>query len=233
MTDAPSISIIIPVRDDLASLQNLLRQIHAWPDAPAEVICIDGGADPDCAKLCAGYGCIYVGTRPGRGHQLHAGAMRAHGDIAWFVHADATPAAESLQAIRATIESGAVGGYFSFRFTGAPTWYKSVLAWLINLRCRFGIPYGDQGLFIRHATYVETGGFADEPIFEEVPLVRAARRIGRFVRVPVPIGVSSRRWERDGWLKRTAQNRLLALGYRLGMAPQDLARRYYATESTS
>jgi rSAM/selenodomain-associated transferase 2 len=233
MTGTPSISIIIPVRDDLAPLESLLRQIDAWPDAPAEVICIDGGADPDCAKLCAGYGCIHVSTRPGRGHQLHAGALRAQGEVAWFLHADASPAAESLQAIRETIDSGAIGGYFTFCFTGTPTWYKTTLAWLINLRCRFGIPYGDQGLFIRHTTYVETGGFADEPIFEEVPLVRAARRIGRFTRVPVPIGVSSRRWERDGWLKRTVQNRVLALGHRLGMAPRALARRYYATGNTS
>jgi hypothetical protein len=63
-------------------------------------------------------------------------------------------------------------------------------------------------------------------LFEEVPLVRALRRAGRFARVGATIGVSPRRWERDGWVRRTLENRVLALGYLAGISPRRLARRY-------
>jgi hypothetical protein len=40
------------------------------------------------------------------------------------------------------------------------------------------------------------------------------------------MGVSPRRWERDGWIRRSLMNRLLALGFALGVAPDRLARMY-------
>jgi hypothetical protein len=76
------------------------------------------------------------------------------------------------------------------------------------------------------AAYEQAGGFADAPLFEEVPLVRALRRAGRFDSVDAAIGVSPRRWERDGWVRRTLENRLLALAYMAGISPHRLARRY-------
>lgn len=226
MTRGLRISLVVPVLGDHNELRELLARMRGMPSEPFETIVVDGGDDRAVTSLCTRYDCVRLRTRPGRGHQLHAGAMRAGGDVIWFLHADAEPAPGAFDRIREQIGAGAVGGYFRFRFTGASAWYKSLLAMLINLRCRFGVPYGDQGLFIRRADYLETPGFADTPLFEEVPFVRGARKAGRFVRVDTPIGVSARRWERDGWLRRTMQNRMLALGYMLGISPARLARRY-------
>ena len=122
--------------------------------------------------------------------------------------------------------TGAPGGFFGFRFAGPATWYKRLLARMINWRTQFGTPYGDQGLFVARTAYDAVGGFADTPLFEEVPLVRALRGRGTFTRVAAAIGVSPRRWERDGWLWRSLGNRLLALAYMLGVPPRRLARRY-------
>ncbi len=69
----------------------------------------------------------------------------------------------------------------------------------------------------------------DAPLFEEVSLVRELRSAGRFDAVDATLGVSPRRWERDGWLRRTLNNRILALGYALGVPAEQLARRYHAT----
>jgi hypothetical protein len=169
---------------------------------------------------------VYVATRPGRGHQLHAGALRASGDVLWFLHADAEPHADGVVLIRRRHLDGAPGGFFGFRFTGPVTWYKQLLACLINCRVRFGVPYGDQGLFVARTAYDAVGGFADTPLFEEVPLVRKLRRRGTFEQVSASIGVSPRRWERDGWLRRSVANRMLALAYSLGVPPDRLVRSY-------
>jgi rSAM/selenodomain-associated transferase 2 len=221
-----TVSVVIPVLDDLGPLTQTLEEFRSAKTRPDEIIIIDGGSDADCASLALQHHCVYLRTRPGRGYQLHAGARCASGDIIWFLHADAHPPVAAIDLIRDQVVAGAVGGYFRFRFAGTQTWYKRLLAWFINVRTRFGVPYGDQGLFIRKSCYAATGGFPDAPLFEEVALVKGARSGGRFVEINAQIAVSPRRWEQDGWLRRTVANRLLALGYILGVSPKTLARRY-------
>lgn len=221
-----NISIVIPVLGDTPALSALLDTLKSLDDPPLEIIVVDGADDPTLTDCCRHNSCIRLNTRAGRGHQLHSGALQASGNIIWFLHADAEPPADAIESIRRAVRAGAIGGYFRFRFTGKAKWYKSLLSALINLRCRFGTPYGDQGLFIRKTDYLNVGGFPDAALFEEVPLVRAARSAGRFVQLDTPIGVSPRRWERDGWIRRSLGNRLLAAGYMLGLPPETLARYY-------
>jgi rSAM/selenodomain-associated transferase 2 len=227
------ISVVIPVLGDLKALAEILDRLRSAAGRPDEIIVVDGANDTDCAELCAHYDCVYLSTSPGRGHQLDAGARRASGDVIWFLHADCRPPTSAVDRIRSEISDGAIGGYFRFQFTGKTTWYKRLLAWLINQRSRIGIPYGDQGLFIRRSRYADIGGFPDTPLFEEVSLVKAARRNGRFVQLAVPMGVSPRRWERDGWIRRTLANRMLALGYTAGISPATLARHYQSGQSSA
>ena len=80
----------------------------------------------------------------------------------------------------------------------------------------------------RAATSTELGGFAASPLFEEVRLVRRLRARGTFRVLDRALAVATRRWERDGWLKRTLHNRWLALRFALGGRPETLAARYRA-----
>jgi hypothetical protein len=43
----------------------------------------------------------------------------------------------------------------------------------------------------------------------------------------VPALTSARRWERDGWLRRTVDNAMLVALFLAGHPPERLARRYY------
>lgn len=223
---SPAVTVVIPVIGDNEMLARLLGRLRQLATPPDEIVIVDGGSSAGCRSLARRFRCVYVCTRAGRGHQLHAGALRASGDVLWFLHADAEPPEDGVTLIRSRHLSGAAGGFFTFRFAGEATWYKGLLAGLINWRTRFGTPYGDQGLFVGRVAYDAVGGFADTPLFEEVPLVRALRRRGEFTCLAAHIGVSPRRWERDGWLWRSAGNRLLALAYMAGVPPRRLARRY-------
>lgn len=222
----PAVSAVIPVVADTEALARLLELLRTSAYPPDEIIIVDGGNSAGCRSLARRFHCTYLATRAGRGHQLHAGALRATGDVLWFLHADATPPTDAVALIRQRHAAGAVGGYFGFRFAGAPRWFKTVLARLINWRARVGIPYGDQGLFTSRHAYDAVGGFADLPLFEEVALVHGLRARGDFRRLPADMGVSPRRWERDGWVWRTLHNRYLALAYALGVPPQRLVRAY-------
>jgi rSAM/selenodomain-associated transferase 2 len=220
------VSIVIPTLGDDAPLARLLSDIRAWPRPPREIIVADGAASATAQAECARHAALWLACAPGRGLQLAHGAARASGSVLWFVHADARPHPESLAAIVAAICAGAAGGCFRFRFDGQPTWIKPLIERCVAWRSRYGVPYGDQGLFATRAAFDACGGFAPAPLFEEVPLVRGLRRYGRFELLALPILVSDRRWQRDGWLRRTLNNRLLAAGYALGLSPALLARWY-------
>jgi len=220
---AERVAVVIPVRGDAGPLAELLGRLGGEPD---ERIVVSAGDDPAVATVCRETGARCLSARPGRGTQQHAGALAAQSEWLWFLHADALPSPGSARRIREAGRAGAVGGYFRFRFQGRQTPGRGLLAALINLRARYGVPYGDQGLFFRRDVYLACGGYPDEPLFEEVRLVRCVRRRGRFASLPVPLGVSPRRWERDGWVRRTLGNRLLALGYAMGISPRRLARLY-------
>jgi glycosyltransferase involved in cell wall biosynthesis len=217
------VAVVIPVRGDAGPLAGLLARLGNEPD---EILVVSTGDDDAVRRVCADAGVRCLEARAGRGPQQHAGALAAGAEWLWFLHADALPEPGASARIREAGSGGAVGGYFRFRFRGSVTPGRRLLAALINLRTRLGTPYGDQGLFFRRDIYLECGGFPDEPLFEEVPLVRRARRRGDFAALPVSLGVSPRRWERDGWLSRTLGNRLLALGYAMGISPRRLARIY-------
>jgi rSAM/selenodomain-associated transferase 2 len=219
---AAVVSVIVPVLNDDDALTTLLEALDS--QKPDEVIVVDGANNANTREICAS--CNYLTARHGRGNQLAAGARAATGTVLWFLHADASLQPGGLAAVRRAMGNGAAGGCLRFRFTGERRWYKTCLQWLINLRSAVGIPYGDQGLFFSRSAYEAAGGFSDLPLFEEVLLVKSVRRAGRFIRLREPIGVSPRRWERDGWIRRTLENRLLACGHALGFSPDYLARLY-------
>lgn len=74
--------------------------------------------------------------------------------------------------------------------------------------------------------YHQSGGFPEWPLFEEVPLVRKLRQQGRFIDLKEVILVDPRKWDREGWWRRTWNNRLLATAFALGIPPHRLAVRY-------
>lgn len=221
-----SFSVIIPCYHDEAKLANLLNQLRNVPHRPMEVVVVDGANDQACRKICHQYGAQWLASEPCRGRQLLSGAALAQGDALWFLHTDARLAPDPIMVMEFAIERGAIGGYFHFRFDAPRAWPALLLEPAIALRCRFGIPYGDQGLFMTRQAYVEAGGHSPWPLFEEVSLVRELRRLGRFVALSEPLFVDPRRWHRDGWWRRTWMNRNLALAFARGVTPHKLAARY-------
>lgn len=221
-------SVIIPCYHDEEKLACLLGQLQQLPHKPWEIIVVDAADSADCATICAQNQAQRLVSKPCRGEQLLAGAALAKGDIFWFLHADAQLSADPLTAMTKALEQGAIGGYFRFRFAAPRAWPALILEPAIALRCRFGVPYGDQGIFMARSSYYQVGGHASWPLFEEVPLVRAARQLGKFFPLSEPIFVDPCRWQRDGWWRRTWHNRKLALNFICGAAPQELASRYHS-----
>lgn len=115
---------------------------------------------------------------------------------------------------------------FPFVIDGTGAEYRLVEA-VVGYRCRLSqLPYGDQGLFLRSATFDSVGGFPDMPIMEDYEFVRRVKRLGRVVTVPERVTTSRRRWQGLGVIRTALPNFRIIFAYHLGVDLRQLAGWY-------
>jgi rSAM/selenodomain-associated transferase 2 len=244
------LSIIIPVRRDAEELGRLLVRLPPQPDVQLIVTATSDGDETipsQDASLTsienARPDVIWVWGPAGRGVQLNAGAARAEGRWLWFVHADSAPPATFTEVFReiegrdagaavraagtgAAPNGAIVGGSFRFALDSA-RWQARVWERGVALRVAlFGLPYGDQGIFVRRDVFQRMDGFRPFPLMEDVEFVGRLKREGRIEHLRIEMVTSARRWEREGWWRRTRGNLGLLALYYVGVSPERLARRY-------
>ena len=220
-----NISFIIPAINEASCIG---RAVTSALDAGAdEVIVVDGGSCDGTQDLARSRGSTVLTSSAGRGVQQNVGARHAQGDVLLFQHADSWFVPSAGQQIRTALEdSQVVFGAFRQHIAAGAMRYRALEwgnAWRVRLR---GLAYGDQGIFLRRQTFFELGQFPDEPIMEDLILMRAARGVGRPVLLPGPIHVDPRRWQRHGVVRQTLRNWSLLTAYYLGVSPRRLARHY-------
>jgi glycosyltransferase involved in cell wall biosynthesis len=167
----------------------------------------------------------------GRGTQLAAGAERARFPWLLFLHADTVlePGWESeASAFMLRIDLGTRrASAAAFRFALDDTGMKPrMLERLVALRGGvLRLPYGDQGLLIPKRLYVELGGYRPLRIMEDVDLVRRLGR-RRLVVLRARAVTSAERFQRAGYLRRSARNLLCLTLYTLRVPINVISRIY-------
>jgi rSAM/selenodomain-associated transferase 2/rSAM/selenodomain-associated transferase 1 len=229
MREDPLVSIVIPVWRDEGALTRALERLV--PNTQQVEIIAAGvlGEEQPYAVLRERHPDVrWVSAPRGRASQMSAGAAVASGRWLLFLHADSQLPPDWLEVLRqADASAGTVMGAFRFALDSSD-WRARVIETGVRLRVAlFGLPYGDQALFVRNQTFRAIGGYRDLPLMEDVDLVRRIRKIGRLVHSPSPVLTSARRWERDGWLRRSAQNARLAIRFLFGAPPARLAQQYF------
>jgi rSAM/selenodomain-associated transferase 2 len=228
-TESMKVSIVVPTLNEAALIEPFLRQLHER--APeAEIVVADGGSNDGTAELATALCHRVVHSKRGRAAQLNAGARAAHGEILWFVHADAEVPLESLNEIARIMRNPEVcGGFFRIRLPALPAVYRLTDCFahyaglLLRMRC------GDHGMFCRRTAFVDAGGFPDVPLMEDVEFFRRLRRCGRVVYSNERIGASPRRYETVGPTRLTFAYGSIATLYLFGVSLSTLARIYRRT----
>lgn len=215
-----AITVIVPTLNAQAPLAALLAQLDG-----ADVVVSDGGSTDGTVAVARGAGARVVEGTPGRGGQLARGAAVATGDWLLFLHADS----RLPEGWRAVLAAHAAtrpdrAAVFSLRFD-SKGWGARLTAGWANLRTRlFGLPYGDQGLFVASELYRRIGGHADMVLMEDVEILRRLPR--RPVLLPAMLTTSATRYEAEGWLRRGARNLGTLALYLVGVRPERLRQRY-------
>ena len=98
---------------------------------------------------------------------------------------------------------------------------------MINVRTAITkSPWGDQAQFLARKSFLANGGFRDIPIMEDYELAVRMKRSGPTVVLPLHVLTSGRRFLEKGLWKTAAINWRIIASYRLGAAPEDLAKLY-------
>lgn len=219
------ISIIIPALNEEHHLPGLLTRLKRHEGL--EVIVADGGSTDRTLEIASRFNARIIKALPGRGSQQNAGARAASHDILMFLHCD-TKLPENFPATVCNVlnQDNTAAGSFRLKINAHEHVFRLV-EWGANLRSRlFGLPYGDQALFMKKKLFDKAGGFPDQPLLEDLAIVRKLKQIGKIRIAPESVVTSARRWRQKGVMRTTVINQLILLGFLCGIDPAKLARLY-------
>ncbi len=223
---APTVGVVIPTLNEAAYLPEILHDVSQVA-LPHEVVVADGGSHDDTLTVAREAGARVVSAPRGRGLQLNAGAAAVAGEWLCFLHADVRmPEAARAELERAVADAAVHAAVWGLRIDASGFWPRFMELGNV-LRDRIGgLPYGDQGLLVSRELFATVGGFPPFPIMEDVALIRLLGRRTHIERLGAPLGVSPRRWLREGPYRTWIRNSLLLSAYLVGASPQRLVRWY-------
>ncbi len=195
-------SIIVPVLNEEAVLEDqLICLTRQCTHHECEVLIVDGESHDGTGEIAKRYGKVIAALR-GRAKQMNAGAAAASGDVLMFLHADTSLPDNPFCAIESALASpGVVAGAFRLCFT-CERWPYRLVAFTTNLRSQVRTVFtGDQAYFMRAARFKAVGGYPDQPLMEDLEIMRRLRTFGKMVLLPQCVTTSARRHEKIGLLK--------------------------------
>lgn len=219
------ISVVIPALNEAEGIETTLNLV--LDSEGVEAIVADGGSTDATAEAARALGAKVIDSDKGIAKQMNAGAAEASGDILLFLHADTyLPAGYAGDIRRALGRAGVVAGAFELEIEAEGRPFRRVERY-VNWRSRARrMPYGDQGLFLRADLFVEIGGFPEIAIMEDYEILRRLRSRGGIYIIPRRVRTSARRWEEVGVWRASIFNQAAVILYRLGVAPERIARWY-------
>jgi rSAM/selenodomain-associated transferase 2 len=219
------LSVIIPALNEAACIARAVDS--AWRAGACEVLVADGGSSDATQQIAAEHRAHVIDSPPGRAKQQNAAARQASGDVLLFLHADNFLAGDITSQIESALRTSTrQHGALRQRIEADGPVYR-LLERSNAERVRWiGLPYGDQAIFLCRDAFFAAGGFADEPIMEDVLLMQRLRRRSWPLLLPGPVHVSARRWQRNGVVGQTLRNWSLLAAFSVGVSPQRLVRYY-------
>ena len=201
----PSVSVIIPARNEQHNLPTLLHSLASQPVKPQEVIVVDDGSTDRTAEVARGLGATVIVSKPlpegwrGKTWACHQGAQAATGELLLFVDADTWFEPDGF----ARILSGYTGGAFSVGPYHAVRKPYEQLSLFFNFTMAAGtVPRGlfGQMLLVDRQGYRRVGGHqaVQGRILENFRLAAEFRALGIPVRSVMGRGVFSFRMYPNG-----------------------------------
>ncbi len=219
-------SVIIPTLNEEKAIGKCIEAVRGI-ETTVEIIVSDGGSADRTVEVAESHGVVVCRSPKGRGRQMNAGASLAKGDILLFLHADTFPPGGAFNRLTSIFsDSGVKIGVFGLSF--------DMKHWLLGLGLLERLSavgpgwlrFGDSSITIRRDFFQSLGGFPDQPLFEDLELLRRAARITRIKRIPMKVVTSARRFVDSGVVRQLIRNVYYTARYFTGTSPETLAEAY-------
>lgn len=225
------VTIIIPTYNEATTICGALDCLDQ-AQGDFEVIVADGESSDGTAEMVRARAeqfsrplRVLTAARP-RAAQLNRAAREARGGVLLFLHADVRVPRNAIETlVRDMQATSSIGGNFDLAFDGESRWSR-FFTWANRVRRRFGIYYGDSGIFIRRDVFEALGGFKEIPVMEDYEFVRRMERKGKTRFLTPQLIVSDRRWREGGVLRTIARWVLIQGLYSIGCPPRLLQHWY-------
>jgi rSAM/selenodomain-associated transferase 2 len=220
------ISIVVPVLNEEKTLSIFLESLLSQQGVDFEIILVDGGSSDRTLSICAEFPEVKAISSPkGRANQMNRGALEAKGEILLFLHADTLLPIHGLKAIEKAMDNPKlIGGSFFMKFDAESLPFRFYSAFTKINSAYF--TYGDQALFVRKAVFEEVGTFKPLPILEDFEIQKRLRRKGKFIKLPLAVTTSARRFLHHGVFRQQLMNILLLMAFELGFPPAKIKKFY-------
>ena len=219
------VSVIIPTLNEAPQIAETIARARVA--GPCEIVVVDGGSTDGTVER-ASEADIVITAQPGRSGQQNRGSEVATGDVLVFLHADCWLDEGSLIRLKDLLAAKRqCWGGFRQRIENS----RRVYRWIERgneLRARLlSWIYGDQAIFVTREWFLESGGFPDVELMEDLYL---CKRLKRDLRPTVitshRVHVSARRWEKCGSVRQTLQNWWMVTLAHLGVPLSRLSLMY-------
>lgn len=230
--DAPSLTIIVPVLNEVERLPFLLEELaQVQVD---QTIIVDGGSTDGSLQWLDKHfisgeteSHILIHSDAGRAKQMNAGARQATSDVLLFLHADTVLSKEIKQEVQKAIMKDHRWGRFNISFDD-PSFMMNIIAFFMNVRSKLSqVATGDQAMFIDRSLFEEVSGFDDIALMEDVAM---SKKLVKLAYAPYSsshrVITSARRWKKNGVLRTVVKMWWYRLAYYLGVSPDFLAQGY-------
>lgn len=218
------LSIIIPVFNEAATIQNLLLHLKKviFNLHDCEIIVVDGSSSDTSVEMASAIKGVTVVTSPkGRGTQMNYGAQLAKAKTVYFLHADSFPPKHFDQFILENVSQGNIAGCFRMQFDRKHCWLF-LAGWFTQFNLKF-FRGGDQSLYIDKQLFNKLGQFPTAfPIFEDFEIIRKLYQQEEFTVIQKPIISSSRRYNDNGIAKLQYHYWMMYIKKWLGASTEEL-----------
>ncbi|MCO6452096.1 MAG: glycosyltransferase [Caldilineales bacterium] len=182
MSDSLSISVVIPALNAADLLPGLLLALADGVVPPDEIIVIDDGSTDATLAVAMEQGCLTGRTphpRSGPATARNLGAVKANGDILFFLDADTVPHADAVARVRDAFQDPSLDALFG-SYDDAPSdpgflsQYKNLFHHYVHqMSAETASTFWTGCGAIRRPVFMRLGGFTDEygrPCIEDIEL---------------------------------------------------------------
>ncbi len=218
-------SVIIPTLNEEKYLPPVLEHLKKF-DEDLEIIIADGGSEDTTVKIAERFNVKVCRSEKGKGIQLNNGAGCAKGAVLIFLHADTFLPLNAFSLINEYFLVRKVDiAAFKMKFD-KESFLMDIYSWFTKFDSIF-TTFGDQVIVIQRGFFNELNGFPKLTIFEDVELLRKARKKTKVYKLPSYVTTSARRFEMRGTLKTQLLNGLYILQYLIGIDPNNIYKKYF------